>query len=124
MLHLNKLEEAHNFELGAQISRALAGIVAMVPDLLGGASGFGGSPHVTLQWGGKNLAAAANSAADVLQILSASAAYEANRASINGQHERRFDDWKLQERQALKSSPRSTSKSLLPRYARKPRSSI
>ncbi len=101
-LHLDKLAEAHKFEKGAQISRALAGIVAMVPDLLGGASGFGGSPHVTLQWGGKNLAAAANSAADVLQILSASAAYEANRASINGQNDRRFDDWKLQERQAKK----------------------
>jgi Tc toxin complex TcA C-terminal TcB-binding domain/Neuraminidase-like domain/Salmonella virulence plasmid 28.1kDa A protein len=101
-LHLDKLETAHDFEQGAQISRALAGIVAMVPDLLGGASGFGGSPHVTLQWGGKNLAAAANSAADVLQILSASAAYEANRAAINGQNDRRFDDWKLQERQALK----------------------
>lgn len=101
-LHLDKLEEAHKFEKGAQISRALAGIVAMVPDLLGGASGFGGSPHVTLQWGGKNLAAAANSAADVLQILSSSAAYEANRASINGQNDRRFDDWKLQERQAEK----------------------
>ena len=101
-LHLDKLATAHDFELGAQISRALAGIVAMVPDLLGGASGFGGSPHVTLQWGGKNLAAAANSAADVLQILSASAAYDANRAAINGQNDRRFDDWKLQERQALK----------------------
>ncbi|GAA4026859.1 neuraminidase-like domain-containing protein [Actimicrobium antarcticum] len=101
-LHLDKLDTAHDFELAAQISRALAGIVAMVPDLLGGASGFGGSPHVTLQWGGKNLAAAANSAADVLQILSASAAYDANRAAINGQNERRFDDWKLQERQAKK----------------------
>ena len=101
-LHLDKLAEAHKFEKGAQISRALAGMVAMVPDLLGGASGFGGSPHVTLQWGGKNLAAAANSAADVLQILSASAAYEANRASINGQNDRRFGDWKLQERQAKK----------------------
>ena len=97
-LHLNKLNEAHDLEKGAQISRALAGIVAMMPEILGGASGFGGSPHVTLQWGGKNLAAAANSAADVLQILSASAAFEANRASINGQHERRFEDWKLQER--------------------------
>jgi hypothetical protein len=38
----------------------------------------------------------------VLQILSSSAAYEANRASINGQNDRRFDDWKLQERQAQK----------------------
>ena len=101
-LHLNKLDEAHDFEQAAQISRALAGIVAMIPDLLGGASGFGGSPHVTLQWGGKNLAAAANSAADVFQIFSASAAFEANRASINGQHDRRFEDWKLQERIAEK----------------------
>lgn len=101
-LHMDKLAEARDFELGAQISRTLAGVLAMIPDLLGGASGFGGSPHVTLQWGGKNLAAAANSAADVLQILSASATYEANRASLNGQNERRYDDWKLQARQAQK----------------------
>ncbi|EPC01624.1 hypothetical protein L861_16530 [Litchfieldella anticariensis FP35 = DSM 16096] len=99
-LNLDKLGDSQDMQLGSQISRTLAGVVAMVPDLLGGASGFGGSPHVTLQWGGKNLAAAANSAADVMDILAGVAAYEANRASILGGYDRRFDDWKLQERLA------------------------
>ncbi len=101
-LNLDKLSEAHDLQTAAQISRTLAGIVAMIPDLLGGASGFGGSPHVTLQWGGKNLAAAANSAADVLGIFSAVATYEAGRAATLGGYDRRFDDWKLQERLAQK----------------------
>ncbi|HTE58256.1 MAG TPA: neuraminidase-like domain-containing protein [Verrucomicrobiae bacterium] len=101
-LNLDKLSEAHDFQTIAQISRTLAGVVAMVPDLLGGASGFGGSPHVTVQWGGKNLAAAANSAADVLGIFSAVATYEAGRAATLGGYDRRFDDWKLQERVAQK----------------------
>ena len=101
-LNLDKLGEAHDLQTAAQISRTLAGVVAMIPDLLGGASGFGGSPHVTLQWGGKNLAAAANSAADVLGIFSGVATYEASRAATLGGYDRRFDDWKLQERLAQK----------------------
>ncbi|HJQ08282.1 MAG TPA: neuraminidase-like domain-containing protein [Candidatus Saccharimonadales bacterium] len=101
-LNLDKLEESHDLQLGAQISRTLAGVVAMIPDLLGGASGFGGSPHVTLQWGGKNLAAAANSAADVLNIFSSIATYEAGRAATLGSYDRRMDDWKLQERTSQK----------------------
>lgn len=101
-LNLDKLSEAHELQTGASISRTLAGVMAMIPDLLGGASGIGGSPHVTLQWGGKNLAAAANSAADVVGIFSAIASYEANRASILGGYDRRWDDWKLQERQSKK----------------------
>lgn len=101
-LNLDKLEEAHNLEKGAQISRTLAGITGLLFELIGGASGFGGSPHVTFEWGGKNLAAAANSAADVVQIFAAVAAYEANRASILGGYNRRQDDWDLQARLADK----------------------
>ncbi|WP_444944305.1 neuraminidase-like domain-containing protein [Microbulbifer sp. ZKSA006] len=100
-LNLDKLAKSQDMQLGSQISRTLAGVMAMAPSLLGGASGFGGSPHITLEWGGKNLAAAANSAADVLDILAGIAAYEANRASITGGYNRRFEDWKHQESQAL-----------------------
>lgn len=101
-LNLDKLSDAHDLGQDAQISRTLAGVVGMIPSLLAGASGFGGSPHVTLKWGGENLAAAANSAADVLNILSAAASYEANRASTIGGYDRRWDDWQLQMRLAQK----------------------
>lgn len=101
-LNLDKLGEAHDFQTGAQIADTLAGIVALIPELVGGGSGFGGSPHVVVQWGGLNLLGAAKSAADVLRIFSTMASYEANRASILGSYDRRFDDWKLQERLASK----------------------
>jgi hypothetical protein len=101
-LNLDKLSEAHDLQTAAQVCNTLSGVVAMIPDLLGGASGIGGSPHVTLQWGGRNLAAAAKSAGDVLTIFSAVATYEANRASVLGGYERRYEDWQFQGRLATK----------------------
>jgi hypothetical protein len=101
-LNLDKLSESHNYQMASQITQTLAGVVALLPDLVGGASGFGGSPHVVVQWGGLNLLGAAKSASDVLNIFSAAASYQASRASILGGYDRRFDDWKLQERLAKK----------------------
>ena len=86
-LNLDKLAESHKFQKASQISQALVGIMGLIPDLIGGASGFGGSPYLTLDWGGKNLAAAARSASDVLNILSSVASYEASRASILGSYD-------------------------------------
>jgi hypothetical protein len=45
---------------------------------------------------------APNIAADILSLLGSIASYEASRASTTGGYERRFDDWKLQERLAGK----------------------
>jgi hypothetical protein len=73
-------------------------MLSLLPESIIGAAGFGGSPHADVKWGGFNLANAAKSAADVLNIFSSAASFEANRASILGGYERRFDDWKLQER--------------------------
>lgn len=101
-LNLDKLSSANDLQIAAQVCNTLAGVVAMAPDLLGGASGIGGSPHVTLQWGGRNLAAAAKSAGDVLTIFSTVATYEATRAATTGGYERRYDDWQFQGRMATK----------------------
>ncbi|HEU4914211.1 MAG TPA: neuraminidase-like domain-containing protein [Candidatus Saccharimonadales bacterium] len=101
-LNLDKLSSANDLQIAAQVCNTLAGVVAMVPDLLGGASGIGGSPHVTLQWGGKNLAGAAKAAGDVLTILSTVATYEATRAATTGGYDRRYDDWQFQGRMATK----------------------
>jgi hypothetical protein len=101
-LNLDKLAESHKFQNASQISQTLAGILGMIPDLVGGLSGVGGSPHAALKWGGKNLAGAAQAASNVLSILSAAASYEASRASILGGYDRRFEDCKLQERLAQK----------------------
>ncbi len=101
-LNLDKLSESHDYQMASQIIQATAGVLALIPDLVIGASGFGGSPHATAKWGGSFLAHAASAAAGVLNVLSTAASYEANRASILGGYDRRFDDWKLQERLAKK----------------------
>ena len=101
-LNLDKLSEAHDYQMAAQIIQAGAGVAALIPDLVIGASGFGGSPHAAAKWGGTFLAHAASAAASVVTVLSTAASYEANRASILGGYDRRFDDWKLQERIAKK----------------------
>jgi hypothetical protein len=67
-----------------------------------GVAGFGGSPEVVMQIGGSAISRATSIGADILSILSSVASYEANRASILGGYDRRFDDWKLQERLAKK----------------------
>ncbi len=97
-LNLDKLSESHDYQMASQIIQATAGVLALIPDLVIGASGFGGSPHAAVKWGGTFLAHSATAASGVLSVLSTAASYEANRASILGGYDRRFDDWKLQER--------------------------
>lgn len=101
-LNLDKLSESHDYQMAAQIIQATAGVLALIPDFAIGASGFGGSPHAAAKWGGTFLAHSATAASGVLNVLSTAASYEANRASILGGYDRRFDDWKLQERLAKK----------------------
>ena len=101
-LNLNKLKEAHDFQLNAQIIEGLGGIYALIPDVKLGAYGFGGAPAVDASFGGVNLSTASRAAASVFNIFSSMAAYEANTASITGGYDRRYDDWKLQERLAKK----------------------
>ena len=102
-LNLDKLEAANGHLASSQITRAVAGGLRLIPDFSVGASGFGGSPHVTAQaGGGSSLSEATNIAADIFNILSSMASYEANKASILGGYERRYSEWKLQERLAAK----------------------
>ena len=101
-LNLDKLGEAQDKQFQSQIVRTVAGALALIPEFHVGASGFGGSPKVVLQLGGSALSRATSIGADILNILSGVASFEANRASILGGYDRRFDDWKLQERLADK----------------------
>ncbi len=101
-LNLDKLSESQDYQFKSQIVRTVAGALALIPEFHVGASGFGGSPHVVMQLGGSAMSRATNIGADILNILGSVASYEANRASILGGYERRYDDWKLQERLAKK----------------------
>ncbi len=101
-LNLDKLKEAQDYQMSSQIVRTVAGALALIPEMHLGANGFGGSPEVVFQIGGSALSRAASIGADILSILSSAAAYEANRASILAGFDRRYADWKLQERLAKK----------------------
>ena len=101
-LNLDKLSEAQDYQQASQIIRTVAGALALIPDMHLGANGFGGTPEVVFQTGGSSFSRAAGIGADVLSILSSAASYEANRASTLAGFERRYDDWKLQERLSKK----------------------
>ncbi len=96
-LNLDKLGESQDYQMASQIVRVVAGAIALLPDFQLGVSGFGGSPLAGFTIGGTNFSRSTNIAADILSILGSVASYEANRASILGGYDRRFDDWKLQE---------------------------
>ena len=101
-LSLDKLNESHNYQEAAQGVKLAASIISLLPDIDLGASGFGGSPLAKFKIGGLNLGQASNAASDILSFIGMLASNESSRASIVGGHERRWDDWKLQERLATK----------------------
>ncbi len=101
-LNLDKLEKANAYQDAANITYALGATLALIPDLALGASGFGGSPHGTAKFGGSLLAHSTDAVGKTLTIFSAMATYDATRAATLGGYERRFDNWKLEERLAQK----------------------
>ena len=101
-LSLDKLKESHDFQTAAQGVKLAASIISLLPDIDLGASGFGGSPVAKFKIGGLNIGQATNAASDILSFLGMLASNESSRASIRGGYDRRFDDWKLQERLAKK----------------------
>lgn len=101
-LSLDKLSESHDFQTAAQGVKLAASIISLLPDIDLGASGFGGSPIAKFKIGGLNIGQATNAASDILSFLGMLASNESSRASVRGGYDRRFDDWKLQERLAKK----------------------
>lgn len=101
-LHLDKLNEAHTLQEVAQGIKLGASIISILPAIDLGASGFGGSPHATVKIGGLELGQAASLSADVLSFLSMIASNDSAMASSKATFDRRWDDWKLQERIAEK----------------------
>lgn len=101
-LSLDKLGESHDFQVAAQGVKLAASIISLLPDIDLGASGFGGSPVAKFKIGGLNIGQATNAASDILSFLGMLASNESSRASVRGGYDRRFDDWKLQERLAKK----------------------
>ena len=91
---------ADQSEKASQDANMLANILHIIPNLIGGASGFGGTPHFTFDWGGKQLGQAASGAAQYHAGRAALTRSQAGQVSTMASFDRRWDDWKLQERLA------------------------
>lgn len=102
--HLDKMKEAQVFQESAQGIQLAASIIALIPDIDLGASGFGGTPLAKFKFGGLNLAQASKAASDVLSFLSLISSNAAATASIKGGFDRRWEDWGLQKRLAEKET--------------------
>jgi hypothetical protein len=101
-LHLDKLRESQTYQELAQYLQVEASIMALIPDFDLGASGFGGTPVASATFGGKNIAQGLQAASGVLSFLSLINSNIAATASTKGSFDRRWEDWKLQERLAAK----------------------
>jgi len=99
-LHLSKLAKSQQYQEIAQGVKLAASIISILPAIDLGASGFGGSPIAKFKIGGLELGQAASLAADILSFLSLQASNDAAMASSKASFDRRWDDWKLQERLA------------------------
>jgi hypothetical protein len=97
-LNLDKLEEAQDFQLAAQIAQTIGAVLALIPDFAVGGDGWASAPVIHATFGGSSLAKEAQAAASALNILGAVASFEANRAGTLGGFDRRMDDAKLQAR--------------------------
>jgi Tc toxin complex TcA C-terminal TcB-binding domain/Neuraminidase-like domain/Salmonella virulence plasmid 28.1kDa A protein len=96
-LHQDKLEEALKAQQISQIINIAASVAHIVPTFDLGVAGFGGSPKAAIMFGGPNVGSALQAAAGGFTFWANVENYNANKASINAGHDRRWDDWKHQE---------------------------
>src|SRR5258708_21721874 len=68
----------------------------LVPSFSVGVSGFGGTPQVTMSYGGENIASAASSWAGVARGLAGILGEAGGMAGTMGRYQRRMDEWNLQ----------------------------
>jgi hypothetical protein len=101
-LQMDKLAESHTLQEAAQGLKNTASAISVMPAIDIGGSGFGGSPVAKFKIGGLELGQAASLAADALSFFSMIAANDSTMAGIKAGFDRRWNDWKLQERLAVK----------------------
>ncbi|KAF3925456.1 hypothetical protein ABW21_db0206159 [Orbilia brochopaga] len=71
----------------------LAGGLALIPNFVAGAAGFGGSPEVSGGYGGDNVGDSAANAAKTIEALATTFAKASEMSSVQGSFQRRQDDW-------------------------------
>lgn len=89
-------------QVAGTVADVLAGVMFLIPDFHAGASGFGGSPHVTVQDGGENAGQAATRGANGMYQLATMLDKSASIASLLAGYQRRSEDWDNQVNMANK----------------------
>lgn len=98
----DKQKASKDYKAAAQGVKLAASLISLLPDIDIGASGWAASPVAKIKIGGLTLGQATNAASDILSFLSLISANEAESLNIKASRERRYDDWKFQERLASK----------------------
>ena len=89
-------------QLAGTITDLLAGGTSLIPDIQVGASGFGGSPHVTVKTGGTNVSNSGARVASSLYQVATMLDRSASMVSTLAGYERRQDEWDFQRDLAVK----------------------
>jgi len=92
-------------EIVGTVLNALGSGTSLIPEVNAGASGFGGSPHVTLTLGGKSVTSGLTKAAEVARGLASILQTSAGMTATIGSYNRRAQEWRYQQRLATKELP-------------------
>ena len=85
---------------GAQILKALEGVLGSVPDIEAGGSGFGGSPVAVVEVGGTQFSSGVNAAVDIALVVADMLDTAASLTAKQGEYKRREKEWKLEQQTA------------------------
>ncbi len=101
---INLMAGAQALQIVAQVSRLLSGTVEQIPDMyIGALVGLGGGPiTLTHVAGGSKQSGIPSSASTGMEIIASSMNVAASIRGIKASQDRRWEDWKLQERLAEK----------------------
>lgn len=92
-------------ETAATVLNAISSSMSIIPDLNGGASGFGGSPVVSFTIGGTKFFLSLSGAADVAKGVAGILQIGASMSSTVASYDRRAEEWDFQRRVAEKELP-------------------
>lgn len=82
--------------LSAVGGNALSGVLALIPNFIAGAAGFGGSPHTVVDSGGKQASESSKKLADSLATNAAVLDKLSSLAATMGSYQRRQEEWNHQ----------------------------
>ena len=78
----------------------LAGGFHLVPQVLAGAAGIGGSPQIALDWGGEQMSGSLEAVTGALEVTADALDQGADLARTQAEYVRRWDDWRFETEQA------------------------